>query len=47
MMLDDPAYRERLVAMGWKNADRYSLEEVTAQYAALYKEQLQKKKTND
>lgn len=42
-IMEDPAYREQLVQAGLANAAKYSLEAVTGQYAALYRECLLQK----
>jgi glycosyltransferase involved in cell wall biosynthesis len=40
---NDAAYRQSLIAKGLTNVDRFSLQNVTLQYASLYKELIKKK----
>ncbi len=40
LLINDSAYRERLILAGYQNAAKYTIENVSAQYAALYQEVL-------
>lgn len=39
-LINDPVYREQLILAGYQNAAKYTIENVSAQYAALYQEVL-------
>ena len=43
-IIKDDVYRENLIQKGLDNVKRFSLDKIAEQYAALYKEFLQKKK---
>jgi glycosyltransferase involved in cell wall biosynthesis len=45
-IMEDPDYRNQLVAEGFKNVERYQLENVAAQYSVLYRELLEKDSHN-
>jgi glycosyltransferase involved in cell wall biosynthesis len=45
-IISEPEYREQLVEKGWRNVARFSLQTVTEEYVALYRQLIRRKSVN-